>query len=72
MLGEVDDVGLEGILILADGQEVVLASEEVNRVIHLMLKGILNLEDQHIPKFLLAAQKVVLSRRVCVLHSVDC
>lgn len=60
MLGEVDDVGLEGILVLADGQEVVLASEEVNRVIHLTLQGILNLEDQHIPKLLLTPQEVVL------------
>lgn len=50
---------------------MVLASEEVNRVIHLPLQGILNLNDQHVPKLLLTPQKVVLSRRVGVLNSID-
>ena len=71
MFGEVDDIGLEGVLVLADCQEVVLATEEVNRIIHFMLQGVLNLKDQHVPKLLLAAEQVVFGRCVGILDSVD-
>lgn len=49
---------------------MVFPFEKINRVADILFEGVLQLQDQHIPKLLLSPQQVVLGRSVSVLHPV--